>query len=209
MRKFFILLSALLTANLFLTNPAALAQEADGFKHVKGNVYYYKSGNYNSLFLKNPEGIVVVDPNGNAAARLKKDLVKMTDRPVTHLIYSHFHADHASGGDVFGSASVIAHASAPQSIDGVTPDIRFDKKHRFTVGDNDFELVHLGAGHGVGMIATIVRPENVIFIVDIAAPERMFFRDFPRSDLDGWYEQIKNAEKLKYFCPRPWQSWHA
>jgi len=53
------------------------------------------------------------------------------------------------------------------------------------------------------LIAVVVWPENVAFIVDVAAPKRMPYRDFPSSDIDAWIEQIRKVESLKFdiFAP--------
>lgn len=53
------------------------------------------------------------------------------------------------------------------------------------------------------VIAVVVRPENVAFITDAASPKRLPFRDMPRSDIDGWINQIKKIETLDFeiFAP--------
>ena len=53
------------------------------------------------------------------------------------------------------------------------------------------------------MLVTIVRPENVAFIVDVAAPKRLPFRDFPGSDIAGWFKQLEAARALDFeiFAP--------
>ncbi|MEP2027171.1 MAG: hypothetical protein ABJI96_00520 [Paracoccaceae bacterium] len=53
------------------------------------------------------------------------------------------------------------------------------------------------------MLVTIVRPENVAFIVDVAAPKRLPFRDFACSDIGGWFKQIEAAQALDFeiFAP--------
>jgi hypothetical protein len=53
------------------------------------------------------------------------------------------------------------------------------------------------------MLVAIVRPENVAFIVDVAAPKRLPFRDFARSDIGGWFEQLDAALMLDFeiFAP--------
>ena len=185
---------------VFLSFTVVQAQKIGGFSHVKGNVYLYKNGGYNSLVVVTSEGVVVADPvNQRAANRLKSDLPLITDRPVSHLIYSHSHGDHASGGSVFiETAKAIAHANAPQAMDGVRPDVRFDQDLAFTVGAHTIELTYLGPGHGDDLIATIVRPENVMFLVDLAAPEQLYWTNFGGDDLNDLYQQIRMAEALNF-----------
>lgn len=48
------------------------------------------------------------------------------------------------------------------------------------------------------MIAVVVWPENVAFIVDVATPKRMPYRDFPGTDVDAWIDQIRKVEGLQF-----------
>ncbi|NND91838.1 MAG: MBL fold metallo-hydrolase [Granulosicoccus sp.] len=186
---------------------SAFAQDAPtrAIDQVAGNVYRFQNNFHYALVVTTDEGVVVVDPiNADAAAWLKNELTSITDKPVTHLIYSHSHGDHASGGSVLAEgASVIAHANAPEAIDGVVPTIRFDDTYTFESGDHTFELTYLGPGHGTDLIAVVVRPENVAFITDAAAPKRLPFRDMGGANLDDWIEQIKVVESLDFevFAP--------
>ncbi len=185
----------------------AIAQSAAkrSLTQVAGDVYRAQSNFHYALVVFTDAGTVVVDPiNATAAAWLRLELQKRGAKPVSHLIYSHSHLDHASGGKVFAdTATVIAHANAPAAIDGVAPDIRFNDKMQLTVGNKTFELSWLGEGHGRDLIAVVVRPENVGFIVDAASPKRLPYRDMPRSNVDGWINQVKAVEALdfKIFAP--------
>ena len=187
-----------------ITAPA-LAQDAKrGLTQVAGDVYRWQNNFHYSLVVDTPEGVVVVDPiNEGAAAALKDEVAKTFNKPIGVLIYSHSHGDHASGGKALDAAMAIAHENAPADIDGVVPDIRFSERLTTTLGGKTFELTWLGVGHGEDLIAVIVRPENVAFIVDAAAPKRLPYRDFPRSDIDGWIDQVKVIESLDFeiFAP--------
>ena len=173
---------------------------------VSGDVYRFQNNFHFSLVTVTSAGVVVVDPiHAEAATWLKANLSQITDKPITHLIYSHSHGDHASGGTVLqkGGALVIAQENAPDAIDGVAPDIRFSEEMDIRVGGKTFELTWLGEGHGQDLIAVVVRPENVAFITDAAAPKRLPYRDFPRSDIDGWISQIETIESLDFDIMAP------
>ncbi|MCR9139721.1 MAG: MBL fold metallo-hydrolase [Alphaproteobacteria bacterium] len=193
-------------ALVVLTALPALAQDAKrAITNVAGDVYRFQNNFHFALVVVTDDGVVVVDPiNKEAAGWLKDNLSSVTDKPVTHLIYSHSHGDHASGGGVFADgAEVIAHANAPAEIDGVTPTQRFDDQMFMDIGGKSFELTWLGEGHGKDLIAVVVRPENVAFIVDAAAPKRLPFRDMPNSNIDGWIDQVRAVERLDFdiFAP--------
>jgi glyoxylase-like metal-dependent hydrolase (beta-lactamase superfamily II) len=191
---------------LTLAMPAWSQDIKRSITKVAGDVYRFQNQFHYSLVTVTKTGVVVVDPiNESAAQWLRANLKQITDKPITHLIYSHSHGDHASGGSALLSkgTQVIAHANAPKEIDGVTPTVRFDDKKSLSVGGKTFELTWLGEGHGKDLIAVVVRPENVAFITDAASPKRLPYRDMPHSNIDGWINQVKTIESLDFeiFAP--------
>ena len=189
---------------LLMALPVAAQDVRRSIEKVTGDVYLMRNNFHNSLLVATSEGVVRVDPiNAEAGAWLEDNLDQIGQTKVSHLIYSHSHGDHGSGGEAHGDAMVIAHEDAPAVVNGVTPDLRVGDRHVMTVGDKTIELANLGAGHDNHMLVTIVRPENVAFIVDVAAPKRLPFRDFPRSDIGGWFKQIETAQGLDFdiFAP--------
>ena len=193
-----------LALSLLVALPAAAQAPKRKITKVAGDVYRFQNMFHFALVTVTADGVVVVDPiNADAAGWLKSNLKQITDKPITHLIYSHSHGDHASGGAALGAKTVIAHANAPQAIDGVVPTVRFKDTKSVQFGGKTFELTWLGEGHGKDLIAVVVRPENVAFITDAASPKRLPYRDFPRSNIDGWINQIRKIETLEFdiFAP--------
>jgi glyoxylase-like metal-dependent hydrolase (beta-lactamase superfamily II) len=72
-----------------------------------GGAYGITSGLVNTMFLVTRKGVVVVDAPPDLGGKLLTGIQEVTPKPVTHLIYSHAHADH------IGSAHLLAR-------DGVT-----------------------------------------------------------------------------------------
>ena len=167
---------------------------------VTGDVYRFQNKFHVNMFVVTGDGVVVTDPINQEAARwLRTEIGKITDEPITHLIYSHSHGDHASGGTEYGDVpNVIAHRNAPEDIDLVEPTIRFDDEMSLTVGSKTFELTYLGPGHGSDLIAMVVRPDDVAFVVDAVSAKRLFYRDFPGSNVDHWIEQVKRVNSLDF-----------
>lgn len=98
-----------------VAQPAALYQ-ATSYKgreigKLTGDVYYARLDDYLSAFMVTPEGIVLVEPVGTEFATwLKGELDERFGVPVKYVIYSHSHADHASGAAVFAdTARIIGH----------------------------------------------------------------------------------------------------
>lgn len=172
---------------------------------IAEGIYRLQNNHHYSMVVITGEGAVITDPiNADAAKWIKSEVAKLTKNPITHLIYSHSHDDHASGGAVLAEkATVITQANAPASIDGVTPTLRFDQAHTFSLGSKTFELTWLGPGHGEDLIAVVVRPDNVGFITDVVVPKRLPWKNFGGSNIDNWVAQIKKVEALDFdiFAP--------
>lgn len=56
----------------------------------------------NSIMLEGPDGLVIVDTTEStvAAAAIKKDFRRISDKPIRAIIFTHSHPDHTSGASV-------------------------------------------------------------------------------------------------------------
>lgn len=185
---------------LFLSFSSTAFTQDRNITNIAGDVYRFQNKFHYSIFVITGDGVVVTDPiNAEAAAWLTEEISKRTEQPITHLIYSHSHGDHASGGAAFGDVStVVAEANAPKAIDGVEITQRIEQPTELAVGDKTFELTPLGPGHGDDLMAIVVRPENIGFIVDAVATKRLPYRDFGNADVDAWIEQVRTIEGLDF-----------
>jgi len=167
---------------------------------VTDDVYRFQNKFHVNMFVITGDGVVVTDPiNVDAASWLRAEIGKLTGQPISHLIYSHSHGDHASGGAGYGEvANIIVQQNAAPAIDGVKPTIRFSDQMSFTRGSKTFELTYLGPGHGNDLMAIVVRPDNVAFVVDAVSSKRLFYRDFPGANLDDWIDQVRKIDSLEF-----------
>src|SRR5437762_10696599 len=61
-----------------------------------------------SMFLVYDRGVVVIDAPQNLAVYIPKAIAEVAgDKPITHLIYSHSHADHIGGAKALGDHPII------------------------------------------------------------------------------------------------------
>jgi glyoxylase-like metal-dependent hydrolase (beta-lactamase superfamily II) len=152
-----------------------------------------------------PAGIIATDPiNADAARWLKAELQTRFNQPVRYLIYSHDHADHISGGEVFAdTALIIAHENARPVIIGekrptAVPQVTFSDRMTIELGGTTVELAYVGRNHSNNSIVMRFPNERVLFAVDFIPVDSVAFRDFPDSYLDDWIESLKKVEAMDF-----------
>lgn len=96
-----------------------------GLDRIKGDLYRHTTGAglavHSGLVLITREGALVVDPAMTCTATwLRDEIRKRFDVPVEYVVYTHAHADHISGAQVFqrDGAIVVANQRAVEPIVG-------------------------------------------------------------------------------------------
>jgi glyoxylase-like metal-dependent hydrolase (beta-lactamase superfamily II) len=158
-----------------------------------------------------PAGIIVTDPiNKGAAEWLKAELKQRhPNAPIKFMVYSHDHADHISGGEVFAdTATVVAHTNAKEAIVGekrptAVPQVTFSERLDIELGGTVMELHWVGRNHSNNSLVMRFPKEKVAFAVDFIPVGAVSFRDFPDAYLDDWIESLKRVEAMEFdiFAP--------
>ncbi|MDP6417110.1 MAG: MBL fold metallo-hydrolase, partial [Gammaproteobacteria bacterium] len=101
------------------TTTHRLEEVAEGIYFATGNGALYTMSN--ALIIERDDDVVIVDSHITpAAGRALLDSIRVvTDKPVTTLINSHFHYDHANGVPAFGpDIEIIGHEVTYQKLTG-------------------------------------------------------------------------------------------
>jgi len=142
-------------------------------------LYTFRWGPYRNIFLVTDEGVIASDPMNSEAASLYREAIRaVTDQPVKYVVYSHSHWDHVSGGAIFKEegATFISQENCALNLRWspnpavVTPDVTFAGSYSLTLGGRTIELHHFGPIHDNCMSVMLVRPANLLFVVDIVSP---------------------------------------
>ena len=112
---------------------------------LTGDLYRARNGNWYTIFLVTPAGIVLGDPiNVEFASWLKGELDRRFAVPVRYVVYSHSHFDHAEGGGVFAdTATFVAQEHMLRNMDGRFPHMPGDMVDRNDNGRFDFEEIDI------------------------------------------------------------------
>jgi glyoxylase-like metal-dependent hydrolase (beta-lactamase superfamily II) len=191
---------------IWLFAALCLAQEPQReITRITGDLYRFRNAGHFSVFLVTPAGIIATDPIDSDAARwLKTELSQRFAKPVKYLIYSHDHADHISGGEVFAdTAIVIAYEKTKAVIlnerrPTAVPDLTFTDRMSIELGGKKTELIYLGKNHSDNSIVMRFPDEKVLFAVDFIPVKSLPFRDFPDAYINEWIESLKKAENLDF-----------
>ena len=156
--------------------PAFETRKVDG----TDNVYIFRYGNAQSMFIVTPAGVIATDPIGYGRPRAVETYVaeirKVTDKPIKYLVYSHHHFDHIAGGKPFkdAGARIISHKKAKDRLavlkdpHTVLPDETFSGNLKtLTLGGTTLELHYLGLNHSDSNLVMRLPKEKIIFLVDL------------------------------------------
>jgi glyoxylase-like metal-dependent hydrolase (beta-lactamase superfamily II) len=186
--------------------PPANAPIVREITKLNGEVYRFRNNAHYSIFAVTPAGIIATDPiNAEAATWLKAEMKKRFNQPVRYLIYSHDHADHISGGEVFAdTAIVISQENAKAKIIGekrptAVPTLTFSSGTlTIELGGTVAEVSYLGKNHSDNSVVVRFPKERLLFAVDFAPVNSMAFRDFPDAYVDEWIESLRWLEGMDF-----------
>jgi glyoxylase-like metal-dependent hydrolase (beta-lactamase superfamily II) len=173
----------LLTAQVGSQNqpaPTAPAAQISATK-VDGtdNVYTFRNGNSQAMFIVTNEGVIATDPVGygrpQGGAAYLAEIRKVTSQPIRYLVYSHHHFDHIAGGRAFkeAGARVIAHRRAKERLEvlndpnTVLPDETVDRRRTINLGGTSLELTHIGLNHSDSTLVMRLPKERIVYVVDL------------------------------------------
>ena len=90
--------------------PAIPQEKGYLVEEIRDGLYWVTEGVYNTMFLTTGEGVIVVDAPPTIGENLLRAIEEVTDEPITHVIYSHTHADHIGAASMYPSDAIyIAH----------------------------------------------------------------------------------------------------
>jgi len=161
---------------------------------------------YQSMFLVYDRGVVIVDAPPAFAAHIPQAIAEVTDKPTTHIIYSHSHADHIAGTKALGGHPVIiAHEETLRLLKRAAdpnrplPTVTFADKYTLRVGKQELELSYHGSAHEPGNIFIYAPTQRVLMVVDVVFPGWMPWRRFALAqDIPGYFAQVEEIGKLNW-----------
>jgi glyoxylase-like metal-dependent hydrolase (beta-lactamase superfamily II) len=157
----------------------ALNEQGYFVGRVERNLFWVTDGTYQSAFLATPDGVVLFDAPPTIGHNLRRavDDVAAAEgigNTVTHLVYSHHHADHAGAANLFGDDIVrIGHAETRRLLlrdnDATrpAPEVTFEDRYTLQVGGERVELAYHGPNHSPDNIYIHFPDHDALMLIDI------------------------------------------
>lgn len=178
--------------------PSALgpAVNAQGYfvGRLEKNLYWVTDGTYQAAFLTTKDGVVLFDAPPSIGHNLQRAIDEIASangvsNKVTHIVYSHHHADHLGASSLFGRNVVrVGHAETRRLLardndpTRPVPDVTFETRRTLRVGGERIDLAWLGTNHTPDNIYIHLPNHDTLMLVDINLPGWVPFASFNISE---------------------------
>ena len=195
-----------MNVNASARGPAIDPSKGYRLQDLGSGLYMITDNIYQSMILIYEDGVVVIDAPPSYAARIPQAIADVTDKPITHIVYSHSHADHiAAAKSLGGTPVIVAHEETLRLLERANdpnrplPTITFSDRHTLRVGKQTLELSYHGNGHEPGNIFIHAPAQRVLMVVDVVFPGWMPWRRFALAqDIPGYFAQVDEIRRMDW-----------
>ncbi len=166
-------------------SPALMeAIQSKGFftREIADGIHYITEGWYFALAVVHDDGVIVVDAPPSigptfAGDNLMNGVREITDKPITHVIYSHHHIDHIGAANVYpDDVTIIAQEECAYYVETANdpqrpvPTETFKDSYTLEVGGQTLQLDYHGLIHCPGNIFIYAPNQKILMNVDVIFP---------------------------------------
>ena len=186
--------------------PAIDPSKGYRLQEVGKGLYMITDNAYQSMFMTYEKGVVVIDAPPSYAAHIHRAIAEVTDKPITHIIYSHSHIDHIGGaGGLGGKPVIIAHEETKRLLARANdpnrplPTVTFRDRYTLKMGSQVLELSYHGNAHEPGNIFIGAPAQRTLMVVDIITPGWIPWRRLSLAqDVPGYFAQVEEIRHLSF-----------
>jgi glyoxylase-like metal-dependent hydrolase (beta-lactamase superfamily II) len=169
-------------------------------------LYMITDNCYQSMFMVYETGVIVIDAPTSYAQYILKAVAEVTNKPITHVVYSHAAIDHIGGSKRLGGQPIIIAQEETQRLlvrakdpNRPIPTITFRDKYTLKVGRQILELSYHGNAHEPGNIFIFAPAQRTLMVVDVIFPGWMPWRAFALAqDIPGYFAQVEEIKEMKW-----------
>lgn len=166
------------------------------FSQIGRNCYAFLADGFpNTGVIIGDDGVMIVDamPTSAMAHLVISKIREVTDKPIKHIVLTHYHAESTLGANAYGAGEIITSDLTRRMIeergvtdraaalerssgifddyetepDAVRPTMSFASSMSVNLGGQDVRIMHLGRGHTMGDIVVWVANTGVLFAGDL------------------------------------------
>ena len=152
-------------------------------EEIQDGLFWVTDGVFDTIFLVTDEGVIAVDAPPSIGKNYLKAISEVTDKPITHVIYSHAHIDHIGAAGMFPKNAVIIaqeettaelqRAKTVATNASMVPPIpteTFSNNYTLQIGNKTLQLDYYGNNHLPGNIFIYAPNHKVLMLVDVIFP---------------------------------------
>jgi glyoxylase-like metal-dependent hydrolase (beta-lactamase superfamily II) len=151
---------------------------------IGDSLYWITDGTYNAMFLVTSAGVIACDAPPSFGANHLKAIAEITDKPITHLVYSHEHVDHIAGAHLFpqdvtiiGHRKTAALLASRRDFRRPVPSVTFDEIYPLEHGGQRLDLAYKGVNHSIDNIFIFAPRQKALMVIDIIYPGWMPYKN--------------------------------
>src|SRR3954453_19948394 len=184
----------------------ALNEQGYHVERVERNLYAVTDGTYQSAFLTTSDGVVLLDAPPTIGHNIRRAVDEVASangvsNKVTHLIYSHHHADHAGASFLFDKDVVrIGHEETRRLLlrdndpARPPPEETFGDRRTLEIGGERIDLAWHGPNHSPDNIIIHLPDHDTLMLIDIVNPGWVpIYQSNLTEDIPGYIEAPANA----------------
>ncbi|MFJ5270876.1 MBL fold metallo-hydrolase [Streptomyces sp. NPDC088358] len=174
-----------------------------------GGAHFVTQGMINTMFVETRNGVVLVDASPFLGDKLLEAIESVTPKPVTHLIYSHAHADHIGAAHLLkrDGMKIISHEITGEFIKEVKNDDRrplptetfSGRRKEMDIDGVRFVLDYTGDWHQAGNLFIHLPELKVMGAMDSFTPKSApFFRLYFSAHVPAYFDAMDQLLEYDY-----------
>ena len=174
-----------------------------------GGAHFVTQGMINTMFVETKNGVVLVDASPFLGDKLLEAIESVTPKPVTHLIYSHAHADHIGAAHLLkrNGLKIISHEITGEFIKEVKNDDRrplptetfSGRRKEMDIDGVRFVLDYTGDWHQAGNLFIHLPELKLMGAMDSFTPKSApFFRLYFSAHVPAYFDAMDQLLEYDY-----------
>ncbi|MET7889334.1 MBL fold metallo-hydrolase [Streptomyces avermitilis] len=174
-----------------------------------GGAHFVTQGMINTMFVETKNGVVLVDASPFLGDKLLEAIESVTPKPVTHLIYSHAHADHIGAAHLLkrDGLKIISHEITGEFIKEVKNDDRrplpietfSGRRKEMDIDGVRFVLDYTGDWHQAGNLFIHLPELKLMGAMDSFTPKSApFFRLYFSAHVPAYFDAMDQLLEYDY-----------